>query len=261
MAKKTGRRNAKRPGKAPRQIAVVSIDLPKFTREQLISGITGESGALIRMASAQDLERAGYWETMSTGLAAQTAVDLVASSQAGVLSSALLAGADEPEAFHRSIRHHSVTKDDPTSAVLAAFGIFVAEVDGAVVGSLGGGPPSSFVGRAARSRPPGEFIQTMLRGLKGAAKINYVSVEPMHRKQGIARDLIGVATEVFSRCGYSTLYGQFTTVNELGDFYSDLGFEVLAPGQVLNMRNVYGFDAILTAEFGEQLFSRSLQPV
>ncbi|NKR30186.1 GNAT family N-acetyltransferase, partial [Rhodococcus hoagii] len=251
MSKKYGRRSVHRPLK--KSVAAGSD-------EQLT--ISEPIPVVVRIATADDLSEIDRWESMATGEPVQGAVDLVEMSRAGVVGSSVDVGLSlGPAARAAAINRRFFDEDDQVGAVISAHLFLVAEVDGVVVGALGGGPPSRYLAWATAQLAGRDFNEAVLAGLSGIAKINFVSVDPSFRTRGVGRALVARAIDVFRQVGVVRLYGQFEIARGLAPFYSNLGFSVLEPRATLSMKDIVGTPYPVGPIPSEQLFTMDLSPI
>ncbi|MEU9056625.1 hypothetical protein AB0D37_40610 [Streptomyces sp. NPDC048384] len=138
----------------------------------------------------------------------------------------------------------------------ASLGLLLVAVDstGRVVGALLAHPPTSFLlGLAGQ----GLEQKNVLLGHMAIAKIKGLAVADTNRHSGIGSALLRRCREVYWRCGFELLYGQFHSDREmLPSFYRASDFEVLSENDGVDLWVVFGEPVVLTNEPNERLFYR-----
>ena len=131
--------------------------------------------------------------------------------------------------------------------------VLVAELDGAVVGSLHALPPGAVIAQLAAQ---GVDVLEALTAASAIGKVKSLAVAPQARGRGIATALLSGCVRIYDQLDFVLLYGSFAVGSGLGDFYRARGFEIVAPGHGIPLQSVLGLPAALGSEEGEQLFVR-----
>ena len=87
-------------------------------------------------------------------------------------------------------------------------------------------------------------------------KINGIAVDKTSRGQGIGTALTSICLTLYFQLDYLLAYGQFRADSGLETYYSRLGFDVLAPGEGISLREGLAIPVGLAPESGERFFLR-----
>ena len=243
-------------GKARRQRTA------QITERKLDTGWAAAPGVRVRQAVPADMDAVRELATLAgvtlDGLLARA----VASGTAGV---ALRAGLSRgQEGFNRHIAEQFIGHpDDPLQAYLSAALVLVAD-DGeqGVVGTVVAYPPANLVqlhldgARRRGTTDSRELNNMMVLGAIGLAKIKALAVAEPARGRNVGGSLLLRCRQVFFSCGYVILYGQMPPTPGLDTFYRRAGFEVLAPGEGLDLWPVFGVHSLVETDPGERFFIR-----
>ncbi len=250
----------KRPGRRPR-------DHPSKRREPrpgapltvhgLASGVVVVDGIRVRLPRPAEIDDL-HTSAVTAPHMIDGDLDLAEAARVGILSSALLQGLTDRDALTQVVSTF-VAQQRIRDAFLSTSLVLVAEVDGQPAGVSRAGPSLGFVTGVVNSRPSTEMVDHLIRGLRGAAEIDSVSVAPRWRGHGVGRALVEVATQVFRGNGYVRMYGRVATDRALTPFWQACGFTVLPAGEGISMWDVFGVKAALTPSPTELLCTVELE--
>ncbi|MGW3359943.1 GNAT family N-acetyltransferase [Streptomyces bungoensis] len=77
--------------------------------------------------------------------------------------------------------------------------------------------------------------QQILMSMLTYAKIKAVAVHEDARGRGIGAALLKWCVQVYGQLDYTLLFGEFDTGRDLGPYYTRQGFNVLRPGQAVDV--------------------------
>ena len=149
-----------------------------------------------------------------------------------------------------------MTSGNLAAAVPASYLVLVAthpdEAD--PVGVVTTNPPGSVMQQLMDTVPGKAGEQAVMMLLLGIKKLAGVAVQPEHRRTGLGRLLTLQAVDVAHRTRASHVYGQTRTQDHLVGWYQRCGFQVLPPGEGLDLSWLVDFPFGISPMPGEQLF-------
>jgi predicted N-acetyltransferase YhbS len=106
----------------------------------------------------------------------------------------------------------------------------------------------------SQSASAGVRVQLALAGTAAIVKINGIAVDETSRGQGIGTALTSICLTLYFKLDYLLAHGQFRADSGLETYYSRLGFDVLAPGEGISLRERLAIPVGLSPESGERFF-------
>ncbi|MEU1542047.1 GNAT family N-acetyltransferase [Actinacidiphila glaucinigra] len=205
-----------------------SAGLDCLTRQQVLDSVPGPEGVRIGFAvpaeagtvtallkaAADDLET-GHLEALARGRCGTWLLDA-------------LAGADLGEPLVRAM----ATGDLRSAAAELSMPLVARDSDGQVTGALLGVPSGTVV--SGLSRLP-VSRQQVLMSMLTYAKIKAVAVSEDVRGRGIGGALLKRCVQLYGQLDFTLLFGEFDTGRDLGPYYTRQGFNVLRPGQAVDV--------------------------
>jgi ribosomal protein S18 acetylase RimI-like enzyme len=228
-----------------------------ISARKLDIGWAASPGIRVRQATPADMPAVRDLALLAGVKLDDELIEAVASGAAG---QALRAGLDRGEdGFTRYIAGQFAAHwDQRLIAYLSAALVLVAvDRDDGVVGALVAYPPPNVAEDHLATVDDNEQRGQLLTvGAIGVAKIKAVAVTPEARGRNIGTALIQRAREVYFTCGYMIVYGTMTAAANLPGFYQRCGFQVLEPGEALDLWVVFGMHSRIEASPSERFFIR-----
>ncbi|WP_343948749.1 GNAT family N-acetyltransferase [Spirilliplanes yamanashiensis] len=136
--------------------------------------------------------------------------------------------------------------------MMALSSLLVAvDADGAVAGVLMSLPPVRVLGQAIQAGVP---LPEILLAAHTVIKIKGVAVDEAARGHGIGTALINACVQLYTGLGWHAIYGQIDKNSDLEDYYTRLGFTVLASRQGISLAHLVTFPLAIHPLRGERLF-------
>ena len=101
---------------------------------------------------------------------------------------------------------------------------------------------------------PNQRIKILLGGGIDLAKIKTLVIAEPARGQHIGSSLLTCCVQLYLHCGYQVIYGQMPPTPGLDTFYTRHGFDVLAPGEGLDLWVVFGLHFCIYPDPGKRMF-------
>lgn len=186
--------------------------------------------------------------------------DAVAAGTAGLALRAELAGGRDGFSRHLA-EEFAAHPDHSLIAYLSAALVLVAEHrDHGIVGTVAAYPPPNIAQAHLEAVGPGAGPDVqellLLSCAAGLARVRALAVAGPARGLHVCSALLLRCRQVFFACGYAVVYGQMPPTPGLDAFYRSYGFEVLAPGEKLDLWPVFGVHSLIGADPGERFFIR-----
>jgi GNAT superfamily N-acetyltransferase len=232
-----------------------------LTERKLDVGWAAAPGVRIRQVAPADMDTVRELAALTGAPLDAVLTEAVASGKAGLALRAGLSGGIDGFSRHIAERFTSCP-DDPLQAYLSAALILVADHrEHGTIGTVVAYPPANLVqlhldGARRHGASPRELNNMMMLGAVGLAKIKALAVAEPARGQNVGSSLLLRCRQVFFACGYGLLYGQMPPTPGLDDFYRRNGFDVLDPGEGLDMWPIFGIHSLVEADRGERFFVR-----
>ncbi|MGW0060561.1 GNAT family N-acetyltransferase [Streptosporangium sandarakinum] len=246
-------------GKSKRIRAQRKLESP-LNERSLVGGWAATPQLRIRQATTADMDRVGEFARM-VGVEIESQLsDSVAKGFAGAALRICLRNGREAFKEHMA-KEFFDNQEDPITAYLNCALILVAEHrDHGIVGALMAYPPVSVVQmyiQSMRTSDSKKIMNAVICGALGVSRIKALAVTESARRAGIGSALLKYCTRIYSHCGYHLLYGKMSSATPgLDLFYQRHGFDVLPPETPLNLRVIFGNNALVGPGPDEQFFVR-----
>ncbi|MFD7551450.1 GNAT family N-acetyltransferase [Streptomyces sp. NPDC059816] len=204
-----------------------------LSADRIRAGWPGPAGTLIRRARAQDTEAA---DTMLQAAGVRLIPALRSAIEDGTEGAALLDGLDGTrKTFQKSFAHHTAGHTGAESMSGTSLTLVAADPQNQPVGVLSITAPATVIGNAMDAGYPRDKALALSVFI---AKIHGLAVAEEARGQGIAGVLMKRAWQVYHQLDYFLLYGSYETHRDLGAFYTQCGYTVLAPGEAVSLDRI-----------------------
>ncbi|MBB2749228.1 UNVERIFIED_ORG: GNAT superfamily N-acetyltransferase [Microbispora rosea subsp. rosea] len=214
----------------------------------------------IRQAAAPDLSAIAQLVPLAGVKLEDALAEAVSSGVSGAALRAGLRGGSEAFAMHMA---EQFVTQDARQAYLNASLVLVAEHrDRGVIGTLVAYPPSNVVNIHLRGRQGKDTVsakeqqQILMLGAVGLSKVKAVAVQESERRHGVGEAMLKRCTQVYFHCGYMLVYGQMPPTPGLHVFYRRAGFQVLQPGEPLDLWVIFGVHSEIHPGPDERMFIR-----
>jgi GNAT superfamily N-acetyltransferase len=230
-----------------------------ITDRKLDRGWAASPGVRIRQATLDDMPAVRELALLAGVEIEDELMEAVASGAAGqALRAGLTRGRD---GFGCHIAGQFAAHwEQPLMVYLSAALVLVAEHrDDGIIGTLIAYPPPNITQNhldAARDVGEQQRSELMMLGAIGPAKIKAVAVAESARGRHIGSALIQRTRQIYFTCGYILIYGTMTSAPGLDVFYRRCGFQVLDPGEGLDLWPVFGVHSHIEAGPAERFFVR-----
>jgi hypothetical protein len=230
----------------------------QLTEDQLVHGWASAPETTMRLARPADMTAVRELVTLAgIDLEQELVAAVVDGTAAGALRAGLHGGCaafsrDMAEEFFRNQDH-----DQLRSYLRASLPLVAEHQEHGIVGALIAYPPPRVAAdhlAHTEHLSPDERIKILLGGGIGLAKIKALATAEHARGQHIASSLLTCCVQLYLHCGYQVIYGQMPPTPGLDTFYTRHGFDVLAPGEGLDLWVVFGVHSCIYPDPGERTF-------
>jgi len=230
------------------------------TERKLDAGWAAVPGVRVRQALAADMDAVRELAPLAGVTIDDELADAVAAGTAGLALRAGLARGRDGFSWHLA-QEVAAHPDHPLIAYLSAALVLVAEHrDHGIVGTVAAYPPPNIAQAHLEAVGPdaGPDVQELLllSCAAGLSRVRALAVAGPMRGLHVGSALLLRCRQVFFACGYAVVYGQMPPTPGLDAFYRSCGFEVLAPGEKLDLWPVFGVHSHIGADPGERFFIR-----
>ncbi|MFJ7497827.1 GNAT family N-acetyltransferase [Streptomyces sp. NPDC097727] len=198
-----------------------------LSADRLRAGWPGPVGSHIRLARAQDTAEV---DALLTTAGVRIIPALRSAIEAGTAGSVLLAGlSGTKNTFLSDAARTFAGQNMAESMSSISLTLVAADGQGQPVGALSVTAPGTIIERAM-DQAGYDPLRALTLGLV-IAKVHGLAVAEAARGQGLAAALLKRAWQVYAQLDYFMLYGSYETERNLGAFYTQHGYTVLAPGE------------------------------